>query len=130
MIVVDSSAVVKTLAGRERDGELADCVRAGRLHAPYLLDVEVTHALRALVRRRVLHRDRATDALADFGALRLTRYPQLPLLARVWQLRGALSAYDATFVALAEALEVPLVTCDAGLAAAAGHAAEIELYRP
>ena len=130
MIVVDSSAVVRSLAGKDRDAELDDRLRGGRLHAPYLLDVEVAHALRGLVRRRVLHDDRATDALVDFGAMRFTRYPHRPLLTRVWQLRGALSAYDATFVALAEALDVPLVTCDAGLAAAAGHEADIEFYRP
>ena len=128
MTVVDSSAVVMALAVDDGDRTLTERLRAERLHAPYLVDVEVTHALRGLVRRRVLHQDRATDALADFGALRLIRYPHLPLLARVWQLRGTLSAYDATFVALAEVLDTPLVTCDARLAAAGGHNAEVELY--
>jgi predicted nucleic acid-binding protein len=128
VIVVDSSAVVDALTGRSADPRLAARLTAERLHAPYLLDVEVMHAFRGLVRRRVLGANRAADAWRDYVALRLTRYPHLPLLERIWQLRDRLSAYDAAFVTLAELLDAPLVTCDARLAAATGHQAQIELY--
>jgi predicted nucleic acid-binding protein len=72
--------------------------------------------------------DRAADVRRDFADLALVRYPHEPLSERVWELRHNLTAYDATFVALAEALGVPLVTCDARLASAPGHAASVELF--
>jgi predicted nucleic acid-binding protein len=128
VIVVDSSAVVDVLAARTPDPGLAARLSAERLHAPYLVDVEVMHAVRGLVRRGALSADRGVDACRDYSALRLIRYPHLPLLDRIWQLRDSLSAYDAAFVALAELLDAPLVTCDAKLAAAGGHEARVELY--
>jgi predicted nucleic acid-binding protein len=127
VIVVDSSAVVDALTARAEDSELRSRLRTEGLHAPYLLDVEVMHAFRGLVRRGALSADRADNARHDYAMLRLTRYPHLPLLERVWQLRDRLSAYDAVFVALAELLDAPLVTCDAKLAAATGHEARVEL---
>jgi predicted nucleic acid-binding protein len=71
---------------------------------------------------------RADAVRADFSALRITRYPHTLLLDRMWELRENLTAYDATFVALAEVLDAPLVTTDARLAAAPGHRAAIEVY--
>lgn len=65
------------------------------------------------------------EALSD---LRLTRYSHTPLVARIWELRNNLTAYDAAYVALAEALDAPLVTTDAKLARASGHRARVELY--
>jgi predicted nucleic acid-binding protein len=128
VIVADSSAVVDALAGQSSDPELRARLRLERLHAPYLLDIEVMQAFRGLVRRGVLSADRAADASRDYAILRVTRYPHLPLLERIWQLRDRLSAYDAAFVALAELLDATLVTCDARLAASTGHEARIELY--
>jgi predicted nucleic acid-binding protein len=81
-----------------------------------------------MLRRGQISAERAHDARADFAELTLVRYPHEPLGDRVWDLRENLTAYDATFVALAEALDVPLVTCDARLAGAPGHDAQIELY--
>jgi predicted nucleic acid-binding protein len=72
--------------------------------------------------------ERAADARSDFAELALVRYPHQPLNDRVWELRHNLTAYDATFVALAEVLAAPLVTCDARLASAPGHDARIELF--
>ena len=67
-------------------------------------------------------------ARMDFGDLAIVRYPHEPLNDRVWELRHNLTAYDATFIALAEALDAPLVTCDGRLAAARGHRARVELF--
>jgi len=97
------------------------------LHAPYLIDIEFAHTLRRLVRLKELESGLAQQALDDFGDLALTRHAHLPLLARIWDLRDALSAYDAAYIALAEALDVPLVTCDAKLSRSHGHRADIQL---
>ncbi len=129
MLVVDTSAVIDALAGRFPQADLiARLSTDGDLHAPHLLDVEVLHALRRLVATGSLTEDRAADARADFDDMAIIRYPHQPLADRVWALRHNLSAYDATFIALAEALEVPLVTCDARMAAAPGHQARIEVF--
>ncbi|MHB8439207.1 MAG: type II toxin-antitoxin system VapC family toxin [Acidimicrobiales bacterium] len=129
MLVVDTSALLDALVAEEPAPGLVDRLSGdGDLHAPHLLDIEVLHALRALVRRGVLSRDRAEDARTDFGQLTIVRYPHLPLGERIWELGHNLSAYDAVFVALAEALGTPLVTCDQALAVAPGHHAEMEVF--
>lgn len=129
MIVVDTSAVLAALAGRPRDDGLVRRLSDdGDLHAPHLIDVEIIHALRRLVAASELSEDRAADVRADVANLSLVRYPHHPLSDRMWELRHNFSAYDAAFVSLAEALGVPLVTCDSRLAAASGHQARIELF--
>jgi predicted nucleic acid-binding protein len=126
MLVVDTSAVLGVLADREPDPGLVQRLGDdGDLHAPHLVDVEILHALRGLVRGRKLSADRAADVRSDVAALAITRYGHEPLADRVWALRDNLTAYDAVFVALAEALEVPLITCDARLAAAARTIVEL-----
>ena len=129
MLVVDTSAVLDALAALDpAPGLIERLAQDGDLHAPHLIDTEVLHALRRMGLRREISDERAADARSDFAELTLTRYPHEPLSDRVWDLRHNLTAYDATFVALAEALEAPLVTCDARLAAAPGHRATIELF--
>jgi predicted nucleic acid-binding protein len=129
VLVVDTSAVVAALVARPRNQALADRLRAdGDLHAPHLLDVELLGALRRLVLAGQLTEDRAADGRSDFADLTIVRYAHVALADRSWKLRQHLAADDATFVALAEALAVPLVTCDARLARAPGHHAVIELY--
>ena len=129
MIVVDTSAVIAALIGRPPDKRLLDRLAVdGDLHAPHLLDVELLHALRRLVKGGRLSEDRAADARGDFADLTVVRYGHAPLADRSWELRNNLTAYDATFVALAEALNVPLVTCDARLTGAPGSSAVTELY--
>jgi predicted nucleic acid-binding protein len=129
VLVVDSSAVLEALAAHDpAPGLVESLAEDGDLHAPHLIDTEVLHALRRLLRRGQISAERAYDARTDFSELTLVRYPHEPLNDRVWELRENLTAYDATFVALAETLGVPLVTCDARLAAAPGHHARIELY--
>ena len=130
MLVVDTSAVIAALAGRPPHHEVVDRLAGdGDLAAPHLLDVEFLHALRRLVLGRQLGEDRAADARDDFAALVIARYEHTLVADRVWELRHGLTAYDATFVALAELLEVPLVTCDTRLARAPGHHATVELFR-
>jgi predicted nucleic acid-binding protein len=129
VLVVDTSAVLDALlADSPPSGLVERLARDGDLHAPHLIDIEVLHALRRLHARGELSDDRAADARADFRELVLTRYPPSGLSDRIWELRDNLTAYDAAFVVLAEVLAAPLVTCDAGLASAPGHAAEIELF--
>jgi predicted nucleic acid-binding protein len=129
VLVVDTSAVVDALAGRPPDEQLLARLGAdGDLHAPHLLDMELLHALRGLVAAGHLSEDRAADARSDFADLAIMRYELGFLADRIWELRHDLTAYDAAFVALSEALDVPLVTCDRRLAGALGHRGRVELY--
>lgn len=129
MLVVDTSAVLAALAADEPDPALVRLLADdGDLHGPHLIDTEVLHALRRLTINGAIGDDRAADARGDFAQLALVRYPHEPLNDRVWELRHNLTAYDATFVVLAEALDVPLVTCDRRLGSAPGHRAEVEVF--
>ena len=129
MIVVDTSAVIGVLAGQPRVARLVDrVIDDGDLHAPHLIDVEFQHALRRLVVAGAISDDRAADARMDFADLTIVRYPHVSLADRMWELRHNVTAYDAAFLALAEALGAPLVTCDARLARAPGHAASVEVF--
>lgn len=129
MLVVDTSAVLEALAARDpAPGLLERLAGDGDLHGPHLVDTELLHALRRMTRVGAISAERAADTRADFAELRLVRYPHRPLSDRVWELRHNLTAYDATFVALAEMLGAPLVTCDARVASAPGHTARVELF--
>jgi predicted nucleic acid-binding protein len=120
-LVLDASVVLRLLLHTGASGSDTSAAVAGHdLHAPHLLDVEVTSALRRLVTSRAMTLPRAAAALDDLATLRLDRYPHLPLLPRIWALRANLSAYDAAYAALAETLECPLLTSDPGLATARG----------
>ena len=131
MIVVDASAAVDYLlaAGAVERIAARFAAPAESLHTPHLLDVEVAHAVRGLAMTREISAARADDALEDFAALRVRRYPHTWLLPRIWELRSNLSAFDAAYVALAEALGAVLVTADGALARAPGHGAKIEVFR-
>ena len=130
MIVLDASAVVdwllQTPAGERVEQRIY--ARNDTLHTVHLLDVEFAQVLRRLVREGTLARKRAEEAIEDLIAVRVTRYAPVLLLNRIWQLRQNLSAYDAAYVALAEALKAPLITRDQKIAAAPGHSATIEVF--
>jgi predicted nucleic acid-binding protein len=131
MLVVDTSAVLGAIAGRPANRDLIARLTADPdLHAPHLIDLEILHALRRLVHRGELSDDRAADARSDFADLSIVRYPHRPLADRIWELRENLTAYEAAFVSLSEAMGVPLITCDAHLALTSGHRATIELFSP
>jgi predicted nucleic acid-binding protein len=85
------------------------------------------HGLRRYVCTGQLHEARGQQAIRDFADMQLTRYPHTYLLPRIWEMRHNLSAYDGAYVALAEALDAPLLTRDALLAASPGHRAQVEL---
>jgi predicted nucleic acid-binding protein len=129
MIVVDASALLEfllqTSLGARVEARLFG--EEDELHAPHLLDVEIAQGLRRLVRTGEVSSGRAEEAIADFTDLDLHRHAHLDLLDRAWKLRDNISAYDAMYVALAEAIEAPIITCDNPLAKAPGHRARIEV---
>ncbi len=129
MLVIDTSAVLEALASSAPAPELIErLTHDSDLHAPHLIDTEVLHALRRMTIAHTISDERAADARSDYAELTLLRYSHQPFSDRVWELRHNLTAYDATFVALAEALNAPLITCDMRLASAPGHHARIELF--
>jgi predicted nucleic acid-binding protein len=130
LIVLDSSAAVDWLLQTPPGLRIERRIFSRResLHAPHLIDVEVGQVLRRLAREGTISTNRAAQAVRDLMDLRLTRYPHFVLLPRIWQLRNNLSAYDAAYVALAEKLAAPLLSRDAGLSAAPGHKASVELF--
>ena len=97
------------------------------LHAPHLLDIEVAHVLRRYSLSGELDPERGAAAIQDLADMPLQRCPHGPLLERIWEIRSRLTAYEAAYVALAEALDAPLLTRDRKLASSAGHGAVIEL---
>lgn len=117
MIVVDASAA---LAGLLNDGPARSLLAGEALHAPHLIDSEVANALRRRVAAGQVDEPDAIQSLGVWRHLGLTRYGVASLLDRIWDLRHNLSAYDAGYVALAEALGCALVTADVRLANAAG----------
>ncbi len=131
MIVPDASAVLEVLLGTAAAPEIQERLFAGResLHAPHLLDLEVTQVLRRYVLGGELTPQRGKQALADLADFPILRYPHDLFLSRIWALRHNATAYDAAYLALAESLAAPLITCDARLAVMSGHRATIELVR-
>lgn len=129
MIVVDCSALVDVLTAVEGTDELRSRMSGEDMQAPALLDFEVVAALRGMVLRGHLTAARAEDTLTDYEDLTIERWPSSDgLRRRAFQLRDNLSAYDAAYVALAEALDCPLLTRDARLAKSAGHDARVEAF--
>jgi predicted nucleic acid-binding protein len=118
--VADASAVVEALSGGGASGERARELLRRPVAAPHLLDLEVSSALRRAVRRGDVSHDQARAAILGLASLPgLRRYAHGRLLPRIWELRDNISTYDASYVALAEALGIPLVTADQRLARAA-----------
>jgi len=128
VIVVDCAAVVDALTGADGTDDLRAFLASEELNAPALLDFEVVSALRGLTLRGNLTIARAEDALTDFDDLEVRRWPSGDSLRRrVFQLRDNVSAYDAAYVVLAEALDCPLLTRDIRLGRASGHLVRIEV---
>jgi predicted nucleic acid-binding protein len=131
MIVLDASAVLELLLRTSTGKSVADRIASPKetLHAPHLLDLEVAQVLRRYEAAKTLTPRRADEALGDFLDIELTRYPHQIFLARIWALRQNATAYDAVYLALAEALGAPLLTTDQRLAGVPGHDADIEVLQ-
>jgi predicted nucleic acid-binding protein len=129
LIVVDASAVLELLLRTEKGLRVQErMLNSGEsLHAPHLIDIEVSQTLRRLVILKEITAVRGKQALEDHVALHIKRAEHKDLLERVWTLRDSITAYDAAYVVLAEILDCPLITCDAKLARSHGHKARIEL---
>jgi predicted nucleic acid-binding protein len=130
VIVLDASALIdwllQTPAGQQIEQRI--CARGESLYAPHLLDLEVVQVLRRLVRANTISVARAEEAVHDLLDLRITRYPHIVFVSRIWQHRNQLSAYDASYISLAESLGATLLTRDRHLASATGHRAKVELF--
>lgn len=130
MLVVDASVLVVALADDGADGDAARArLRDEELAAPELIDLEVVSVLRRQLSAGALDSRRAQFVVDDLRDLPMQRAPHRPLLARCWELRDNFTAYDAAYVALAEALESVLLTADTHLANAPGVTCPIEVLR-
>jgi predicted nucleic acid-binding protein len=131
LIVLDASAAIELMLRTElgEKVELRALAPEERLYAPHLLDLEVAQVLRRLTQLKEITAARAQEALDDYAGLFVERVAHRELLRRVWRLRDSMTAYDGAYVALAEALDAPLLTCDGKLARAHGHRAAIELLQ-
>ncbi len=129
MIVVDASALLEVLLRTPAAPAVESHMFAPgqTLHAPHLLDIEVAQVIRKYAARGEIDAERGRLALEDLGDLKLRRYPHEFLLPRIWSLRNNVTAYDAAYIALAEALDAALLTRDHSLAATPGHRARVTL---
>lgn len=129
MIVVDASVILEALLAGADASAVEDRIfsRKETLHAPHLIDLEVLQVLRRYVASKDMTARRGLEAVTDFLDLPITRYPHEMFVPRIWELRHNITAYDAAYVALAEALPARLLTRDGRLASSSGHKATIEL---
>ncbi len=130
MIVLDASAVVAMLLRlRYSDRIMNRAFAQGEsLHAPHLVDVEVSQVVRRYWRAGDITAARGEEALRDLADLPMERYTHEPLIERIWQLRHNATAYDAAYIALAEGLSAVLVTLDSALARIPGVRASVEVF--
>jgi predicted nucleic acid-binding protein len=126
VIVADASIVVEALGRR---GRAREALLAGPVQVPHIVDAEVANALRGRVMRGAASPGDAAALLGAWIRFEARRHDARPLLPRVWALRHVLTAYDATYVAVAESLGLPLVTADGRLAGAPGVGCEVRVIR-
>lgn len=124
--VVDASLLVAALVDSGHEGRWAESALAeGHLAGPELVLVEATNILRRLEQRGDISSIEATTAHGDLLRLEIELFPFAPFAERIWALRGNLTSYDAWYVALAEALDCPLLTLDRRLSRAHGPTCDI-----
>ena len=126
--MLDNSALVEGLIGQGPHAELRETLSGSELHVPHLIDYEFRNALRGLLLGRKINRAHAAGAQLIKDSLPLIRYPESATGQRAWDLRDNLNPYDASYVALAEQLQCPLVTTDAKLERHV-QTVEVRLYR-
>ena len=130
MIVLDASVVVELLTNRDMSDDIRMELAGsdGSILVPHLIDVEAVSALRRLTRGQRIDGHRSAEFLAALAALPAERYAHAPLIERIWELRQNFTAYDATYIALAEATDSVLYTCDEKLRS--GHRARVVIFTP
>ena len=124
--MLDASAAVELVFATQQGAVVAQRLRGETVHAPAHFDVEVIGAIRRAVARQLISDYEGVIAVADSQSLPLSRWPTKPFVQRVYQLRDTHTVADGMYVALAEGLAAPLITCDRRLAQSHGHEAEIE----
>jgi predicted nucleic acid-binding protein len=129
VIVIDASTALEVLLQTPAAARIEERLfRTGEsLHAPHLIDLEIAQVLRRYISARQITSTRGNEALEDWQAFTVHRYAHEPLITRIWELRNNVTAYDAAYLALAEALQAPVLTRDSRLAGSSGHVAVIEL---
>jgi predicted nucleic acid-binding protein len=129
VIVLDASSAIEWLLQTSTGELVGRWIFSSRetMHAPHLLDVEVAQVLRRHVAAGAIAVSRAEVAWQDLLDLRVRRYPHGLFLRRIWEVRDNLTAYDALYIALAEALDATLLTCDGKLGLAPGHRARVKV---
>jgi len=127
VIVIESSAMVEALVGDPANSNLLALLADEELHAPALLDLEVASALRGHVLGGKLHPVRLEEAVEDFVAFRIERHPMTDLVGHMLDLRDNFTVYDAAYLVLAQALEVPVVSADAKLREASRLGIEVRV---
>jgi predicted nucleic acid-binding protein len=127
VIVLDASAAVELVFATPPGAAVTQRLRGETVHAPAHFDVEVVGAIRRAVVRQLISDHEGLVAVADFESLPLRRWPTKPLVQRAYQLRSTHTVADSVYIALAEGLAAPLITCDGRLAKSHGHGARIEL---
>jgi len=126
VIVADASAVVEVLLNTPSGLEIRRYLAAEEtIHVPHILDLEVLQVLRRYARLSAANSPRVEEALQDYASMQLNRHGHLALLPRIWELRHNWTAYGAAYIALAEALDAPLITRDHALASRSGHRARV-----
>jgi len=131
MIVLDASAALELRLNARLAGKVSSRVFESNqsLHAPHLIDIEIAQVLNRLVRTDTIESTRADSAFEDLADLEIPRYPHRMLLPRIWDLRSNTTAYDAAYLALAEALGATLLTCDKALGNVPGHHGNVEVLK-
>ena len=129
MIVVVASVIVEMLLRTEAGIRVTPHIEAttSTVHSPHLLDAEVAHVVRRYTLAGDIDQERGVEMVGILRDLVIHRHDHRPLLGRVWELRHSIGAYDALYVALAEALGAPLLTADSRLGTAHGHRADVQV---
>lgn len=126
--VLDACALAEFLGSQNCDPALYKRIRTGVIFAPAIIDLETLNTIHKWVRRGSMTVETADGFAENVRDIPIARSGHQPLLPRIWQLRHSITTYDAAYVALAEELDIPLVTCDAKLGGANSHHAKIEVY--